>query len=100
MFTENQIRKGSMATIIGIFEHQFIKKIPPTVVRPGTQTRKFTDISDTIAVYISVWKKIVANIIQYLQKKVIPYYKLRNVWRTLKFLPERSGERYASALPK
>ena len=37
-----------MATVIGIFEDQFEKKKPLTVVKPGTQSRRFTHIDDTI----------------------------------------------------
>ena len=42
-----QIEKGPMATVIGIFENQYKKKRPLTVVRPGNQTRRFTHIFDT-----------------------------------------------------
>ena len=33
-----------MATVIGIFENQYLKNKPLTVVKPGTQTRRFTHI--------------------------------------------------------
>ena len=36
-----------MATVIGIFENN-IKKKPLTVVKPGTQSRRFTHIHDTV----------------------------------------------------
>ena len=36
-----------MATVIGIFENQYKNKKPLTVVRPGTQSRRFTHIDDT-----------------------------------------------------
>src|SRR6056300_796883 len=52
VFGKNQISKGDMATIIGIFEEQYKKNIPLTIVKPGTQTRRFTDISDTVNVCI------------------------------------------------
>ena len=39
-----------MATVIGIFEEQFKKKKPLTVVKPGTQSRRFTHINDTVNV--------------------------------------------------
>jgi len=53
-----QIKKGEMATVVGIFEDQYKKNKPLTVVRPGTQTRKFTHIDDTIKMCIYAWKKI------------------------------------------
>ena len=46
-----------MATVIGIFEDQFKKKIPLTVVKPGSQSRRFTHISDTIEACYYAWKK-------------------------------------------
>ena len=47
-----------MATVLGIFEDQYEKNKPLTVVRPGTQTRRFTHIDDTIRTCITAWKKI------------------------------------------
>ena len=61
-----------MATVIGIFEDQFEKKKPLTVVRPGNQSRRFTHINDTIKVCFEAWKKIGVLIILFLQK--IIYY--------------------------
>ena len=45
-----------MATVIGIFEDQFKKKTL-TVVKPGTQTRRFTTLYDTVNVCYEAWKK-------------------------------------------
>ena len=52
-----------MATVIGIFEHQYEKNKPLTVVKPGSQTRRFTHISDTVDVCYEAWKKISVLII-------------------------------------
>ena len=52
VYGSNQIKKGEMATVIGIFEHLYSMKKPLTIVRPGNQTRRFTHISDTINVCI------------------------------------------------
>ena len=46
-----------MSTVIGIFEDQFKKKIPLTVVRPGSQSRRFTHINDTVEACYYAWKK-------------------------------------------
>ena len=46
-----------MATVIGIFENQFKNKKPLTVVKPGTQSRRFTHVEDTINVCFSAWKR-------------------------------------------
>ena len=40
---KKQIEHGPMATVIGIFQHQYNNK-PLTVVKPSTQTERFTHI--------------------------------------------------------
>ena len=46
-----------MATVIGIFEDQYKKNKSLTVVKPGTQTRRFTHIKDTIDTCYEAWLK-------------------------------------------
>ena len=43
-----QIKKGPIATVVGIFEDQYKNNKKLTVVKPGTQTRNFTHIDDTV----------------------------------------------------
>ncbi len=94
-----QISKGSMSTIIGIFENQYLRKKPLTVVRPGTQTRRFTHIDDTIKTCYLAWKKklnrhyIIANKKSYSIIEVAKMFKSK-----IRYLPRRKGERYASSL--
>ena len=57
VYGPNQISTGPMSTVIGIFEDQFINKKPLTIVKPGTQTRRFTHIDDTVEVCYNAWKK-------------------------------------------
>ena len=54
----------------GIFEHYYKLKKPLPVVRPGTQTRRFTHIQDTVEISYLAWKENLCNIIV-LIKKVI-----------------------------
>ena len=63
VYGSGQIKKGSMATVIGIFEHQYVNKKPLTVVKPGNQTRRFTHIDDTIDVCYKAWKTTNVHII-------------------------------------
>ena len=49
--------KEKMATVIGIFEDHYQKYKPLPVVKPGTQSRRFTHIQDTIEVCFKAWKK-------------------------------------------
>ena len=57
VYGPGQIRSGDMATVIGIFEDQFKKKIPLTVVKPGTQTRRFTHIMILVKFVMRLGKK-------------------------------------------
>ena len=52
-----------MATVIGIFENQYLKNKPLTVVRPGNQTRRFTHIHDTFKYALRLLKLTSVNII-------------------------------------
>ena len=48
VYGPGQIKKGTMSTVIGIFEDCYLRNLPLPVVKPGSQTRRFTHISDTI----------------------------------------------------
>ncbi len=90
-----------MATVIGIFENQYKLKKPLTVVRPGTQTRRFTHIEDTVNVCIEAWKKnknLHYSISSKQSHSIMDVAKMFNC--KIKYLPKRPGERYASALTK
>ena len=64
-----------MATVIGIFEDQFVNNELLTVVKPGTQSRRFTHIYDTIEVCYEAWKKINVLIILFPIKNLTPFLK-------------------------
>ena len=101
VYGKNHIREGNMATIIGIFEKQFLSKIPLTVVKPGTQTRRFTNVLDTVDVCIEAWKKNKCAHYSIASKKSYSVIEIaKQFGDKIKFLPERPGERYASALTK
>ncbi len=99
VYGPKQISSGDMATVIGIFENQFKSNKPLTVVRPGTQSRRFTHIKDTIETCYFAWKKNKSRHYSISHKKsytVLSVAKMFN--KKIKFLPQRRGERYASAL--
>ena len=102
VYGPRQISKGSMATVIGIFEEQFKKDKPLTVVKPGTQSRRFTHINDTIETCYYAWKKnkcchySITNKTSYTIIQVAKLFSKKKI----KFLPFRRGERYASGLTK
>ena len=96
-----QISEGSMSTVIGIFENQYLKKKSLTIVRPGTQKRRFTHIDDTIKVCIEAWQK---NKNRHYSIYSLKNYTINDVAKMFKtkvtYLPPRKGERYASVLTK
>jgi UDP-glucose 4-epimerase len=99
VYGPGQIRNGPMATVIGIFEDQFKKKIPLTVVKPGSQSRRFTHISDTIEACYDSWKKNKCRHYSISHKKSYTVVGVAKMFNSkIKFLSPRVGERYASAL--
>ncbi len=101
VYGKNHVREGKMATIIGIFESQYLKKIPLTVVKPGTQRRRFTHVSDTIDVCITAWKNNKCKHYSIAHRKSYSILQIaKQFGGKIKFLPERPGERYSSALTK
>ena len=99
VYGPGQIKLGRMATVIGIFEDQFKKKIPLTVVSPGTQSRRFTHILDTIEACYFAWKKNKCRHYSISHKKSYSIVGVAKMFNSkIKFLPSRKGERYASAL--
>ena len=101
VYGPNQISTGPMATVIGIFENQYKKNKPLTVVRPGNQTRRFTHIDDTIDACYLAWKKSKCKHYSISNKNSYSIYQVAKMFKTkIKFVPKRPGERYASALTK
>ena len=94
-----QISTGQMSTVIGIFEDHFKRQKPLPVVRPGSQTRRFTHIDDTISICILAWQKNLCRHYSIAHKKSYSVIEVAKMFKTkVKFLPKRAGERYASAL--
>jgi len=101
VYGPNQICKGKMATIIGIFENLFKQKKPLTIVRPGTQTRRFTHVQDTVEVCYLAWKSNKCRHYSISNKQSFSILNVAKLFNTkIKYLPKRPGERYASALTK
>ena len=99
VYGPNQISKGSMATVIGIFEDCYLKNKPLPVVKPGTQSRRFTHIDDTINICYKAWKKNNCKYYTISNKKSYSIISVAKLFRSkIILLPPRLGERYASAL--
>ena len=99
VYGRNQICKGNMATIIGIFENLYKSKKALTVVKPGNQTRRFTHVLDTVNICYLAWKKNRCLHYSIANKKSYSIIEVAKMFKSkIKYLPKRPGERYASAL--
>ena len=99
VYGPGQILNTPMAAVIGIFQTQFNRKIPLTIVKPGTQKRDFTHIDDIInGCYLSFIK---GRQSEYMlcSKKQYTILEIAKMFKTkIKFLPSRRGERFGSSL--
>jgi UDP-glucose 4-epimerase len=101
VYGERQICKGDMATVVGIFEDHFKrgKKLP--IVRPGTQVRRFTHVSDTVKACIFAWKENKCKHYSIASNQSYSIIELAKLFKSkIKYIPMRKGERFASALTK
>jgi UDP-glucose 4-epimerase len=99
VYGPGQIEEGNMSTVIGIFENQYLKKKPLTVVKPGTQSRRFTHIDDTIEICFKAWKENKCRFYSISNRKSFTILEVAKMFKSkIKFLSVRKGERYASAL--
>ena len=99
VYGPKQIRVGRMATVIGIFEDHYLKKKPLPIVSPGSQSRRFTHIDDTIKICYQAWKKDKNRYYSVTNRNSYSILEVAKLFKTkIKILPSRRGERYASAL--
>ena len=99
VYGPKQITRGSMSTVIGIFEDCYKKKKLLPVVKPGSQSRRFTHIDDTVNICYQSWKRNLCRHYSISHKKSYTILEVAKLFkRKIKFLPKRAGERYASAL--
>jgi UDP-glucose 4-epimerase len=101
VYGPRQISRGNMATVVGIFEESFKNKKPLPVVKPGSQTRMFTHVKDTVNACLTAWKKNQNKHYSVAGNKSYSIIKLAKLFRSkIKYLPPRKGERFSSALTK
>ena len=101
VYGPKQIKSGKMATVIGIFEYYYKKKLPLPVVKPGLQTRRFTHIKDTVEICFLAWKKNLCRHYAISNRRSYSILQIARMFKTkIKFLPKRKGERYASKLTR
>lgn len=101
VYGPRQICKGDMATVVGIFEDCYKNKKELPVVRPGTQSRRFTHIHDTIKACVFAWKKNNCKHYSIVSKQSFKIIELAKLFKIgIRYLPKRKGERYTSTLTK
>tara|TARA_B100001250_G_scaffold413533_1_gene447982 strand:- start:111 stop:998 length:888 start_codon:yes stop_codon:yes gene_type:complete len=99
VYGPHQISKGYMATVVGIFEESYKNSKPLPVVKPGTQTRRFTHIHDTVQICYNAWKFNKCRHYSISSKRSYSILQLAKMFKSkIKFVSPRLGERYASAL--
>ena len=97
VYGPGQIMDSPMSALIGIFESQYKKKIPLTVVRPGSQSRDFTHIDDIVHGCFLAWKK--GRNMEYMlcTKKSYSIISIAKMFNAkFKFLKARPGDRFGS----
>ena len=99
VYGPHQICRGEMSTVIGIFEDHYKRGKPLPIVKPGTQSRRFTHIDDTVHICYLAWKKNLCRHYSISNKKSYTLLNVAKMFKSkIKYLPKRPGERYASAL--
>jgi len=86
-----------MATVIGIFQDQYLRGVPLTVVSPGNQCRDFTFIDDIVRGLVLVGEKGSGD--GYLLGTGTNYTLLEIAeafGSQIEMVPERQGERFTS----
>lgn len=97
VYGPGQISSGRMAAVIGLFQEQYLKGLPLTVVMPGTQRRDFTHIDDIVNGFILVGERgsgdgyLVGTGINYTLREIAEAFGT-----DIKYIPERRGERFTS----
>ena len=99
VYGPGQIKNNSMSAVIGIFETQYKRKEPLTVVKPGTQRRDFTHIDDIVRGCYLAWKKGNQNEYMLGTKKSYSVNQIAKMFKTkVKFIKSRPGERFGSTM--
>ena len=95
-----KINYGNLSEKEGIIKLNLFKKnLPLTVVKPGSQSRRFTHIDDTILTCYEAWKKNRCQHYSISNKKAYSIIQVAKMFNTkIRFLSPRRGERFASAL--
>jgi UDP-glucose 4-epimerase len=101
VYGPKQITDSKMSAVIAIFCKQYLNKKPLTVVLPGTQSRRFTNVKDTVEGCFVAWKNnknrhyLIFHSKSYMIKDVAKLFS-----KNIKYIKKRKGERFGSAIIK
>tara|TARA_Y100000389_G_scaffold61685_1_gene57725 strand:- start:1067 stop:1939 length:873 start_codon:yes stop_codon:yes gene_type:complete len=99
VYGPGQIKNSDMSAVIGIFETQYKKKQPLTIVKPGTQKRDFTHIDDIVNGCYLAWKKGKQSEYMLGTKKQFSIIQIAKMFKTkIRYIPSRKGERFKSSI--
>ena len=99
VYGPGQILNSPMAAVIGIFEQQYIKNKPLTIVKPGNQRRDFTHVDDITNGCYLAWKKGKQNEYMLGTQKTYTIKEIAHFFNSkIKYLPSRPGERFGSTI--
>ena len=99
VYGPGQIKNSSMSAVIGIFETQYKKKKPLTVVKPGTQRRDFTHINDIVRGCYLAWQKGTQKEYMLGTKKSYSVNQIAKMFKTkIKYIKSRPGERFGATM--
>jgi UDP-glucose 4-epimerase len=97
VYGPGQITEGDYATVIGIFEKQYMQGLPLTVVEPGTQSRDFTHVNDVTNGIIKSVEKSLNGEWHLRSGKNVTILDVADMFdHEIKMVPQRRGERFTS----
>ena len=100
VYGPGQILNSPMSAVIGIFEEQYKKRKPLTIVKPGNQRRDFTHIDDIVRGCYLAWKKGKQNEYMLGTKMNYSIIEIAKMFKSkIKYIPSRPGERFGSTIP-
>jgi len=101
VYGPNQIYNSNMAAVVGIFEEYYKKNKPLPVVKPGSQSRKFTHVQDTVQACIYAWNRNKNSHYSISNNKSYTIIELAKLFsNNIRLIPERRGERFNSSIIK
>lgn len=97
VYGPGQIKSGDYATVVGIFERQWVKDEPLTVVSPGTQSRDFTHVEDIVDGVILATESNLNGEWHLRSGKIYTILELAEMFGSdYTMIPKRRGERFSA----